>query len=223
MARAWSADVITAMKQGVVSRRWLLALETDEGWLRCTDNGSALVYNSETYEAARDKWRIEGALSTGAMLVPESVTLSFDGADQYDDTSIVGRLLDRTWHRREIILTGLLLNVDTGALLDDFDTWRGRMDQIATSEAEASKALITISCESGTFNALSRNNSTVSDADQRRRAASDAFLKNQALKVGQKMPFGLSNSKIPGVTNSGGGGGGGSPQYSRPYDDFDRR
>lgn len=216
MARAWSADLIAAMKADVIRLRFLLELETDEGWLRATDNGAQLTYDSKTFEAARDKWRIEGELSTGAMLVPETVTISFDGGDQYDNASIIGRLLDRTWHRRQVVLIGILLNVETGAILDDFDTWRGRMDQVSTSESEAAAGIVTISCESGTFNALSRNQATVSDADQRRRSATDAFLKNQASKVNIKMPFGLSNSKVPGVTGTGGSSGGPSDSFSSP-------
>jgi hypothetical protein len=206
MARAWSADVIAAAKAGVISRRFLLELETDEGWLRCTDEAAGLVWNSVTYEGAADLWQIEGELSTGALLVPETVTITFDGALQYDDTSLIGRLLDRTWHRRAVILTGLFMNTTTGAALDDFDQWRGRMDQISTAEVEDGPSTITISCESGTFNALSTNQSTVSDADQRRRSATDQFLRNQALKVGQKIPFGINSQNIPGVVGVSGSG-----------------
>lgn len=204
--RPWSTAMIAAAEANLVSRRFLLAIDTVEGWLRCTDHSYALVYAGETYEAGVDHWKIDGTLASGSQLVPEPVTISFDGAEQYDDTSFIGRLVDRTWHRRDIYLTGIVINPQTGALLDDFDTWRGRLDTLNVTDQVGGVSTAALRCESGTFHALSRNNATASDADQKRRNANDTFFENQALKVSQKMPFGLSYSDIPGTPNTSGGG-----------------
>lgn len=199
MPREWTPAVETAIAEDTLNIAWLLELETVEGWLRSTDRDVALTYDSNPFEAAHHTWEVQGEINSGANLVPEPITLKFDGADQYDSTSILARLIARTWHQRQIILRGILLNETS--VIGQFIEWRGRMDMLDFTTKTQSEAIAVMSCEGGTFKVLDRNHSTVSDADQRRRNPDDAFFKNQAKRVGQRMPFGTKSVAIPGSTS----------------------
>lgn len=200
-----------ALSAREVAHSWLLDLYTDEGTLRGWDKQIPVTYNSNTYEPLSDTWGISGEIRLGADLVPEPLTITFDGAPQNDDTSFVGRLLDRSWHQRRMRLRGLLLftgsNLTTplGVHLD----WNGWMDTITVTDAVGQPAQVVLGCEGGVFRALDRNMTTCTDPDQRRRSATDSFFKNVALKPTQDVPFGTTWANIPGGGGRGGGGGGG--------------
>ena len=207
MVRTWATGVQNAMDAGQLSTAWLLELETDEDTLRTTDRGIEITHNSNTFEAAHHSWKIEGEISTGANLVPEPLTLSFDGADQYESTSILARLIARTWAQRPMSLTGLLLDTSDKSVIGEFMVWKGRMDTMEFTEQGGAEALAVMVCEGGPFRVLGRNMTTVSHADQQRRNASDLLFKNQASKVGRRMPFGVKQTTVPGSSYNGGGGG----------------
>lgn len=207
MVRTWVSAVETAMNDGSLATAWLLEMSTDEDTLRTNDRSLDLTYNSVVYEAAFHAWHIEGEISTGANLVPEPLTLRFDGADQYDTSSILARLIARTWAQRPVTLTGLLLNTQDKSILGEFMVWKGRMDTMEFSEQPGGESLAVMTCEGGPFRVLGRNMTTASHADQQRRNSSDLLFKNQASKVGRRMPFGVKQVEVPG-SNSGGGGGG---------------
>jgi hypothetical protein len=209
-----TTDARNALAAREVAVAWLLDLYTDEGTLRCWDKGIPITYSGDTYEALSDRWRIEGEVKVGADLTPEPLTISFDGAAQSDDTSFVGRLVDRTWHQRRMRLRGLLLNVSSNFVtpIGIHIEWNGWMDTISTSDATGAPSIVTLNCESGILRALDMNLTTCTDEDQRRRSSTDAFFRNVALKPAQQVPFGSSWSAIPGGGGSGGGtapGGGG--------------
>lgn len=204
MPRTWATGVQNALASGNLSVAWLLELVTDELTLRTTNRNIEVTYDGAVYEAAHHGWQIEGEISTGTNLVPEPLTLSFDGADQYDSTSILRRLLDRTWAQREMTLTGLLLNTSDKSVIGDFMTWKGRMDTFEITEQAGAASIAVLVCEGGPFRVLGRNHTTASHADQQRRSPTDLFFKNQASKVGKRMPFGVKQVEVPG--NSGGGG-----------------
>lgn len=203
-----------ALKAREISHAWLLELFTDEGTLRAWDKHLDIVYETDTFEGIGDKWEIAGEIRLGVDLVPEPLTLSFDGALQSDDTSFIGRLLDRTWHQRKVRIRGLILDTSSnfttpiGVHLD----WNGWMDSIETTDAAGQPSQVILSCEGGVFRALDKHLTKCTDADQKQRNPSDAFFRNVALKPKQDVPFGKSWSKIAGTSGGGGGGsfGGGS-------------
>lgn len=194
-----------------VAHAWLLELFTDEGTLAAWDKTIPITYDSTDFEALADQWEISGEIRLGADLVPEPLTLTFDGAAQSDDTSFVGRLLDRTWHQRRMRLRGLLLDTSsnfTSAIGVHLD-WNGWMDTINVTDAVGQPAQVVLGCEGGVFRALDRNMTVCTDPDQRRRSATDAFFRNVALKPTQDVPFGTTWANIPGGNGRGGGGSGG--------------
>lgn len=199
MPRTWASNVQTAMESGQLSVAWLLEMQTDELTLRTTNREIEITYNSAVYEPAYQGWEISGTLSTGSNLVPEPLTLTFDGADQYVEGTLLERLLDNTWSQRPMALTGLLLNIADRSVIGEFMRWLGRMDTIDFTEHTGSKAIAVMTCEGGPFRVLGRNMSTVSHADQLRRNPTDMFFKNQASKVGSRMPFGVKQVNIPGT------------------------
>ncbi|MEL7203198.1 MAG: hypothetical protein AAGL19_03445 [Pseudomonadota bacterium] len=192
-----------------VAHAWLLELFTTEETLRAWDKNIDLSYESNTFEGIGDKWRIAGEISMGVDLVPEPLTISFDGSLQNDDTSFIGKLVDNQWHNRKVRLRGMLLDVSSeftvpiGVHID----WNGFMDQLDTSDTTGQASTISLKCEGGTFRALDRFLVQCTDEDQRRRNANDAFMQNVALKPQQDVPFGKSWSKIAGSNGSSGGGG----------------
>lgn len=197
-------DTRNALNAREVSCAWLLELFTEStggspAYLRGWDKSEAITYDSVSFEALGDAWGISGEIRAGADLVAEPLTIWFDGAKQLDDTSFVGRLLDRRWHQRKVRLRQLLMvpgsNFVTaiGVVLD----WRGFMDTIETPEGEG-PSRVTLTCESGTFRARARNMTTVTHMDQKRRDATDASFANIAVKPFQSVPFGTSWSNIPG-------------------------
>jgi hypothetical protein len=206
-----TTEARAALRTREVAVAWLLELTTDEGVLRAWDKTEALTYEAVTWEPLADAWGIEGEIRAGADLVAEPLTIWFDGARQLEDSSFVGRLLDRTWHQRAVRLRQLLLVPESnfatviGVTLD----WRGHMDQISAPEGEAAASRVVLSCESGTFRARGRNLHTVTDADQRLRDDADASFRNMAVKPFQDVPFGTSWANIPGARSSGSGGGSG--------------
>ncbi|MEO0955689.1 MAG: hypothetical protein AAFY12_11900 [Pseudomonadota bacterium] len=217
MARTWATDVQNAMNSGLLSTAWLLELTTDEDVLRTNDRSLEITHDSNTYEPSFHKWSVEGEISTGVNLVPEPLTLRFDGADQYVEGSFLERLLDRTWAQRGMKLTGLLLNTETKVVIGEFMVWTGRMDTLEFSEQPGGESLAVLTCEGGPFRVLGRNMTTASHADQQRRNPNDLLFKNQASKVGRRMPFGVKQVDVPGSnTGGGGGGGGGGGNFSFP-------
>lgn len=209
-----TTDARNALAAREVAHAWLLDLYTDEGTLRCWDQGIAITYGGDTYEALGDRWRIEGEIKIGADLSPEPLTIGFDGAPQSDDASFIGRLVDRTWHQRRMRLRGLLMNVASNFVtpIGIHLEWNGWMDTISTSDGSGAPSIVTLNCESGILRALDMNLTTCTDEDQRRRLSTDQFFRNVALKPAQQVPFGTTWGKIPGGGHNGGtytGGGGG--------------
>lgn len=193
-----------------VAHAWLLELFTDEGTLAAWDKTIPITYDSTDFEPLSDQWGISGEIRLGADLVPEPLTITFDGAPQNDDASFVGRLLDSTWHQRKMRLRGLLLDTSsnfTSAIGVHLD-WNGWMDTISVTDAIGQPAQVVLNCEGGVFRALDRNFTTCTHADQLRRSATDTFFKNVALKPTQDVPFGTSWKNIPGGNGRGGGSGG---------------
>lgn len=223
MARTWATDVQNAMNSGFLSTAWLLELEPDEGTIRTTDRGLEITHNSVVYTPAYHDWSIQGEISTGANLVPEPITIQFNGADQYVNGSILETLLDRTWAQRPMKLTGLLLNTQDKSVIGEFMVWTGRMDTLEFTEQTGAESIAVMVCEGGPFRVLGRNMTTASHADQQRRNANDLLFKNQASKVGRRMPFGVKQVDVPGNNSGGGGGGGGGGgNYSFPSFDIGR-
>ncbi|HPE49721.1 MAG TPA: hypothetical protein PLR76_15060 [Hyphomonas sp.] len=211
-----TTDARNALAAREVAHAWLLELFTDEGTLRGWDKPVPITYGGDDFEALGDQWGISGEIRLGADLVPEPLTITFDGAPQNDDASFVGRLLDRSWHQRRMRLRGLLLNVSsnfTTAIGIHLD-WNGWMDTISTTDAVGQPAQVILNCEGGVFRALDRNLTLCTHADQQRRSATDTFFKNVALKPQQDVPFGTKWSNIPGANGRGGGGGGGGTNTS---------
>lgn len=214
----------TAARNALAAREvhhaWLLELFTDEGTLRAWDKNEDIVYGSDTFEGIGDKWTIAGDIQMGVDLIPSPISLRFDASLQNDDTSFIGRLVDRSWHNRKVRLRGLLLDTSQqfttpiGVHLD----WNGFMNELETSDAVGQPTLIVLTCEGGVFRALDRNLTKCTDADQRRRNANDAFFQNVALKPQQNIPFGRKWSDVPGgrggSSGGGGGGGGGGFRYN---------
>lgn len=198
-----------------VAHAWLLDLYTAEGTLRCWDKNIAITYGGDTYEALGDRWRIEGEIKIGVDLTPEPLTLAFDGAPQSDDATFIGRLVDRTWHQRRMRIRGLLLDVSSNftTAIGVHVEWNGWMDTLQTSDGMGSASTVILNCEGGILRALDQNLTTCTDADQKRRLATDQFMRNIALKPSQDVPFGTDWKNIPGgrgYGSTGGGGGGGS-------------
>lgn len=215
MPRPIGSNGRQALQASTVVPVWLLTCEPVDLTLRCCSWSETIVYDGESYDAAPEDWRIEGEITGSSSLVPEPLRMSFDGAYQYDDASFIGRLLDSKWHQRPVSLQGLLLDPDSYTVIVKFFEWRGRMDTITTSEAEAEQAVIALNCEGGTFRALERNFSSTSNESQRKRSATDAFFANAGSKTSQQIPFGQSWVNVPGYAGAhtrynGGPRGGGS-------------
>jgi hypothetical protein len=209
-----------ALSAREVAHAWLLDLYTDEGVLRCWDKGIAITYNSDAYEALADRWSIEGEIKIGVDLSPEPLTISFDGAPQSDNTSFIGRLLDRTWHQRRMRLRGLLLDTSSNftTAIGIHLEWNGWMDTIQTSDADGDISTVLLNCEGGLLRALDRNYTACTDADQKRRLSTDRFMQNVALKPQQEVPFGTTWQNVPGGRGYGNGGAG--PGDDGPPPDF---
>jgi hypothetical protein len=202
-----------ALAAGNVALAWLLTIETDEETLRGWDKNISISYGGHTYEPLGEKFSIAGTINMGVDLVPEQLSFTFDGVDQSDDASFIGRLLDNSWHQRRVTLVGLVLNPATNftQVIGEHITWKGWLDTIKTADAVGAVSQVTLNCESGVFRALDFNPTTCSDADQKRRLSSDQFFRNVALKPQQDVPFGTGWSNIPGGgSGRGGSGGGGS-------------
>ncbi len=216
MALPLSSAARAAIKSRRVAHAWLIELFTAEGTLRAWDKPMTGSYGGVDFEGIGDAWSLsEIKLSTG--LVPQPITITFDGGLQHDDSSFVGRLLDRTWHQRKIRLRGLLLDPEsnwTSAIGVHLD-WNGYMDQISTSDQVSAPSSVVLTCESGVFRALDRSMTTCSNIDQKRRDPTDGFFRNTATKPTQDIPFGTGWKNVPGGGGrSGGGGGGGGGNFN---------
>jgi len=203
-----TTDARNALNAREVAIAWLLDLYTDEGTLRCWDKGIPITYGGDAYEALSDRWRVDGEIRLGADLAAEPLTLVFDGAPQSDDTSFVGRLVDRAWHQRRMRLRGLLLDTSSNftTAIGIHMEWNGWMDTLQTSDAPGQPASIVLSCEGGILRALDRNLTTCTDTDQKRRLSTDQFFRNVALKPSQDVPFGTTWANIPGGQGGSNGG-----------------
>ncbi len=209
MALALTPAARAAIAARQVAVAWLLDLHVDGGSLHCWDGAEPLTYNSNAYEGLANQWRIAGDIRTSSDLVAQPIVIEFDAAQQLDNASFIGRLLDGSWHQRRVKLTGLLFAVD-----DDFSTvigehmvWEGRMDTVELTERPGSEMVAALSCESGVFRALGRNMTTCSHTDQLRRDPTDNFFQQTGLKPQQEIPFGRSWSTVPGQGSRSGGGG----------------
>lgn len=198
MPRPLSAAARTALRSSTVAVIWLLTLETAEGTLRISNVNRDISFGGNTYEAGQDKWFIQGQITTGSGLIPEPITVAFDGSERFDDADFVGRLLDRTWHQRAATLEGILADPETGAVIDSYYTWRGRMDTLTDGDALGGVSQVIVSLEGGTFRALDRNYTTCGHNDHRRRDSNDHFFQNTGSKASTSIPFGTRNVDIAG-------------------------
>lgn len=217
MALPLSPEVLAAITSGNVASSWLVNLHTDEGILRGWDQPFDVNFDGNIYEGLADAFRIEGEIRLGYDLVPESLTLVFEGSSQNDNASFMGRLVDRSWHQRRIELIHLLFEPGTNFVtqLGVLFEWTGTIDTIEAADAENAESDIVLSAEGGVFRALDLNLTTCTDLDQRLRDPNDSILENVAFKPQQEFPFGLSWSKVPGaVSGRGGFGGGGQVSFN---------
>jgi len=189
--------------------QYMLRLDTDQGVLACSNRSKAFTYEGVIYEPAPDRWSVAGELTAGTNLEPETLVFSLDAAAEDDPDSFVGRLLRRDWHFRDMRFFVLLLDPETGQEIGRFYDFFGFMDKGEVAGSNNAEKTLILSCEGSTYRVLERNPATVSDADQRRRNPDDDFFKNQALKSGQRVPFGTKNSDIPGYAGASSGGGSG--------------
>lgn len=197
-----------ALAAETIASAFLLELKTDEGTLRAWDKGHALTFETFSWEPMDSLWTITDALKSGADLVPEALTISFEGSEQYIDTSFVGRLLDRTWHQRKIRIRQLLFEPATNFItpIEVVYDWRGYMDTIDAPEGGRVVDVLVLNSESGMFGVHDSNVRTLTDQDQRLRDANDASFRNMALKINQDVPFGVGWSAIPGSSPVAAGG-----------------
>lgn len=200
MPRELSPLGLLELQKEVLSEAYLLELECDEFTLRFNSRNSILSYDGALWEAAPDQWKVTSGLVGSSALVPEALTMEFDGGYQYDSGSIVARLLGATWHRRPMAFHALLLTPDNN-VVDRHYEWRGRIDKISSTEAIGGMSIISLIGESGTFRALDASNGTCSDVDQRSREPTDTFFENMASKRGKQWPFGQKWSEIPGASD----------------------
>jgi hypothetical protein len=208
-----TTDVRNAAAAREKASAWFFELFTDEGTLRAWDQNETITFDGQTFEPIGTTGRIEGEIRSSSNLVAEPLMIVLDGGKQSDDASFVGRLLDRSWHRREIRVRQVLFNVSTnfvttiGAAFD----WLGHMDTIQAPLGVNAEASVILTCYSGTFLARARTLRTVSDVDQKMRDPTDASFKNIAVKPRQDIPFGTAWTTVPGVqTGSDGQTGGGN-------------
>lgn len=202
----------TAARNAITARTvapaWFLELFCAEGTLRCWDQFESISYDGATFEPIGSDWEIAGEIRVGSGLVAEPLTMTFDGGRQFDDASFVGRLLDRTWHLRDVRLRCVVFNTASNFMtpIDTVFDWVGFMNTISVPEGGSGKSIVVLNCESDTFRTRARNIRTVTDADQRLRDPNDASFKNIATKPFQDVPFGVGWSTIPGAIGGSVGG-----------------
>lgn len=190
---------------------WGLSLNTDEGVLAISNLNVAVTVDTVTYEAGADKFKIEGDLTTGQALDAETLVVNFDAVDQYVSGSFLERLLNNTYHLRPMLLRLMIFRADTRAFIVAPREYAGFMDQIEFAERSQGESTASLNCETGTFRSADKRHITCSDADQRRRNATDRFFVNTAAAGTLQVPFGVPDSALPGVApNSGGSRGGGT-------------
>ena len=133
---------------------------------------------------------------------PERIDFEFDGADRYVENSLFARFLAGGWHLRQFDLALALYNAETGEFIVEARKLYGFMNELTNPEGDGADAWAVLNCETGTFRILSARKTQVSDDDQRKRNPSDGFMRNVGVKGSENIPFGISNSNIPGVSNA---------------------
>ncbi len=210
----------SAQRTALQSRRvhivWLLTMEIDGDTVRVCSLDEAVSYGGESYAAGSDKWEIRGRIGSASNLVPEPLTLVFDGGDQFSAGTFTARLVTGDWHLRPIRLEGVMLDPDDHSPIGAFLVWEGYMDVLSSQDADGAPSVISLTCEGGSFRALSKNLRRCTDADQRTRSSGDTFFRNTGIKPSQNVPFGTSWSKVAGHNSGGGGGGGGVFDFDVP-------
>lgn len=209
MPRPWTTAGRNAILAGEVAVCFLFEAQTDEGTQRICSWNVDVVWNSQSWTAGQGKWHPADGIPISRGLVPETFTLTFDGAHENDTGEFIGLLLTRTWHQRPCIFHGLLLSTSDFSVIDEFYEWRGFMDMAPVQSNAGTQADVQLALESGVFRAQERNMATVGHNDQIRRDPTDTLFRDMARKQDQQIPYGISWSKIPGYGTTGGGGGGG--------------
>lgn len=198
-----SSPTRDAMRARNVAQAWLLELFCTGVTLRIWDQRNPTTIDGVAFEAGEDKWGIASEIKCGRDLVPQPLVLWLDGATQFVEGSFTQRFLAAKWHTRRIRLRQLICVPGTNftvAIGVGYD-FLGFMDTI---DAPFGKGVsrIGLNTESGGFRAKGRYMTTMTDADQRRRAPADGSLKNIGIKPTQEVPFGENWSNIPGSVYS---------------------
>lgn len=180
---------------------WYCSLYLGSSTIRFSDQPEELLYGGETYEAQHNNWRIPDEVQFGSALVPERLTLQFDGAERYVGSSLFARILAEDWHLRSMDLALAIYNQETGAFIAEPRKLYGFIDHLNNPEAEGAEPWATLTCETGTFRMLGTRNTLCTDADQRKRNSNDGFMQNTGIKGTENIPFGISSSAIPGVSS----------------------
>lgn len=195
---------------------WALLLQPDGGDIAINSSNVELTYDSVTYAPGMDKFYLDGQLSTGAALVPESLAIRFDANDQYITGKPLYTLLQDDWHLRSMKLSCLFFNANTGSFIISPRSFFGTMERLSVQESPTGQAIALLECETGTFRALDSNRVTCSDRDQRLRSSTDSFFQNIAVTGTRQIPFGISTQNVPGFGSSTGVGGGGGGEVDHP-------
>lgn len=204
MARDYSSDMLAAIAAREIARATFYELKCDEGSLYAWNQHgpiteSAIRGASTTWEGLGERIQSPGGITLSVDLQGATTSVVIDASAINDDTDFCGRLVDRTWHQREIIVRDVLFvpGSNMATVIDVLLEWVGIMDSGEMIDA-GDGSVFALSCESGSFEFFRSNQLRREDAGQQARFAGDRFFDLTAVQVLQSIPFGTSWHKIGG-------------------------
>ncbi len=159
-----------------------------------------------TYQSMVRRMRINREIRQSATLASEPLQIVFDGSRVGDDEDIVGQFFDADWHQRLIRVRQIPMAFATNALAPSPSwEWHGRMDYRQHARSAGQERLLTLTCMGGTFRIRGRRMHTRTDADQRRRSATDAFFSGTPQMIAVPPNWARATANIPGARGVPGG------------------
>lgn len=183
--RTLSSEALAALDSGRFRVRCLLNVDMPDGPFAIWDDVGSIAVSGVTYHGAAGRFTVAQTTSVSDLGSRGcDVTLSGLDPDVSNDVEAEG------WHQRPVTIHRAILAEDAPQVVHLLPVFAGFLDQLVRKETGGGQSVLTFKCEASARELQRKGARTRSDADQRRRDATDGFFKHVVNSVNQPITWG---------------------------------
>lgn len=183
--RVLSNDALDALDSGRFRVRCLLYVDMPDNDFAIWDDLGSITVAGITYAGAPGRFTVAQTTS--------SSDLSTRGCDVVLsglDTAAANDVESEAWHQRPILISRAVLAESAPQIVHVLPVFAGFLDQLVRKEAGGGQSVLTFKCEASARELSRKGARTRSDADQRKRDATDGFFKHVVSTVNTPISWG---------------------------------